>query len=662
MSATGYASFIFRLREIDWNDRKFPTTAPIYVRWKGAPRIGDALQLFGLTKPIAPPRNPGEFDFRAWLARQDIYHELSVNYEGDGSLLTQRPENWIRRAAEKSRHWMQQNLTRSLGDSPDVEALITGMVLGLRHQTPEDIEEPFQQTGTLHLFAVAGLHVGIVAQLLWIVTSLVRLRRRAAIALIIPALFFYSTVTGLHSSSVRAALMAAVLLGGFLVERRVFALNSLGAAAILILIWDTNQLFAVGFQLSFCVVGAIVLWADPIARRLHRWGEPDPFLPRVLFSRLRRLTNHLLWWLSRALSVSLAAWLGTLPLMLWYFNLVTPISLLANLLVVPIAFFILACGLLSLLAAPFCGWLSVIFNNANWALAKLVLVLVHAFAQVPGGHFYTERPHWPSGAHAEVTVLDLGKGGTAHLRTRGNDWLLDCGSQRAFEHTVRGYLHFRGIDRLDGFLISHGDAAHIGGAQALLHDFQPRLIVDNGAPDRSPVHRALTSALVATFPNRTVAVTGDELKCSRDVTARILFPPAGFKAKAADDQTLVIQLLIEGKPRILFTFDSGTATEHALLAHHIDLHADVLVKGKNRTGVSGSPEFLDAVRPQIIVATSRDFPNSERLTDEWAEMVRTRGIKLFRQDESGAVTLRFFGDHLEATSSITGEVFRSDNR
>ena len=70
------------------------------------------------------------------------------------------------------------------------------MVLGLRHQTPEDIEEPFQQTGTLHLFAVAGLHVGIVAQLLWIVATVVQLRRKLAIALIIPALLFYAAITG----------------------------------------------------------------------------------------------------------------------------------------------------------------------------------------------------------------------------------------------------------------------------------------------------------------------------------------------------------------------------------------------------------------------------------------------------------------------------------
>lgn len=662
ISATGYASFVFRLNSIAWNDRTLTTCAPIYVRWKGTPRIGDSLQLYGLAHPIEPPRNPGEFDMRSWLARQDVYHELSVHYSNDGSFLARRPQYWIRRAAEKSRHWMQQTLTRDLDDAPDVKALITGMVLGVRHQTADDIEEPFQQTGTLHLFAVAGLHVGIIAQLLWIIASLARLRRRLAIALIIPALFFYSAITGLHSSSMRAAVMAAVLLGGFVVERRVFALNSIGAAALLLLTWDTDELFSVGFQLSFCVVAAIILWADPIARRLHRFGEPDPFLPATLFSRTRRLTNQFLWWLSRAASVSLAALLGALPLMLWYFNLVTPISLIANLLVVPLAFFILGCGLLALVTAPFSVSLSVTFNNANWFLAKVILLIVQAFAQIPGGHFYAERPHWPRGATAEVTVLDLGKGGSAHLRAGGDDWLFDCGSVRDFERTVRNYLHFRGVDQLDGLLLSHGDAAHIGGAPSALEIFRPRRVIDNPAPDRSPVHKKLRAFLKSSQLSEAAVTSNQALPLSRRVEARILFPPAGFNAKVADDETFVIQIVIDQKPRLLFMFDSGVATEKKLLAQHIDLRSDILVKGQHRSGLSGSPDFLAAVQPRVIIATSRDFPNSENLSDDWCEHVRNRGIKLFRQDESGAVTVTLFDDHFEATACLTGETFRSDKR
>src|SRR5207244_7467082 len=93
---------------------------------------------------------------------------------------------------------MKSWICRGLDDSPQVQNFLSGIALGVRHQTPEDIEEPFQQTGTLHLFAVAGLHVGIVATLLWMLAMVARLSRKWATALIIPSLFFYAAVTGLH--------------------------------------------------------------------------------------------------------------------------------------------------------------------------------------------------------------------------------------------------------------------------------------------------------------------------------------------------------------------------------------------------------------------------------------------------------------------------------
>jgi competence protein ComEC len=108
--------------------------------------------------------------------------------------------------------------------------------------------------------------------------------------------------------------------------------------------------------------------------------------------------------------------------------------------------------------------------------------------------------------------------------------------------------------------------------------------------------------------------------------------------------------------------DAGYATEKALLASRVDLRSDILVKGQHRSGNSGSDAFLNAVQPRLIIATSRDFPQQERISDEWAERVRARGIKLFRQDETGAVELSFDSDGWRAKAFVTGETFRSANR
>jgi ComEC/Rec2-related protein len=658
LSPNDYTTFLCRLSIIELDRGPEATTVTVRVRWKGNPQFGDELSLRGLIEPIAPARNPGVFDLRRYLARRDVYQGIFVRYLEDGKIEQTGGGNFILRAALRARTWMQSALTRGLEDSPEVVALITGMALGVRHDSPNDIEEPFQQTGTLHLFAVAGLHVGIIAQLLWIVTSLLRFPRKLAAAAIIPTLFFYSAITGLHVSSVRAATMAAFLLGGIFFDRPVLALNSLAGAAILILAFDTQQLFTSGFQLSFAVVGNILICRERIFQFLLRGAAADPFLPRSLVRRSRRFVEAIYRQLAGGLAVSAAAWLGSLFLIDVYFFLFTPISLFANLVIVPIAFCVLAIGLISLAAAPFSAALSVIFNQANWALANLIFFLIHLFAHIPAGHCYFELPDWPPNATTEITVLDAGAGAAIHLRSKKVDWLFDAGSARDYDRFLRDYLHSRGINRLDGLLLSHGDSLHLGGALPLLGEFKPRRVLDNAATDRSSVHRAL----VVRLANRELVATRDNFSPAPNTVARVLYPAAGSKARTADDQALVVQLRIGENCRVLLMSDSGNATEAALLASPNELRSDILIKGQHYSGKSGSPEFLDAVRPELIIATSVDFPARERIPDEWERMVRERGISLFRQDQTGAVRLEFFDREWSATGFISHETFRRVSR
>ncbi|MDQ2824681.1 MAG: ComEC/Rec2 family competence protein, partial [Verrucomicrobiota bacterium] len=661
VAPSGFATFLLKLKSIELEGKREETSASVLVRWRGSPKFGDELRLFGIAEPMAPPRNPGEFDMLSYLARSDVRRILFVRYVENGTLIRHGGGNPILRAAQKSRAWMQATLCRGLEDAPDVQSFISGIVLGLRHQTPEDIEEPFQQTGTLHLFAVAGLHVGIVARLLWMLATVSQLSRKWSAALIIPLLLFYAAVTGLHVSSVRAAVMSSILLGGLFFERKVLALNSLAAAAFFLLSWDTNELFSTGFQLSFAVVGTIILLADPVSALLRRWTAPDPFLPRSLMRRSRRIFDSFMTAVSRGASVSLAAWIGSLVLLLWYFYLITPISLFANLVVVPIAFFVLAIALLSLVCAPLLPWFALVFNNANWFLARLVLAIVHFFAQLPGGHFYFAHPHWPDGAVLRLNVLDVGGGAAVHARAQGGDWLFDCGSERDYERVLRQYLHSAGVNRLRGLLLTHGDSQHIGGAAPLLSEMKPPVLVDNPSPDRSIVHRRLRALFKQLGRTPQLLSAGNEIRLSDEVLAKILYPPPGFSARTADEQSLVIQL-ITSSARILLMADSGEPTERALMNSPADLRSDIVVKGQNHSAQSGSDVFLDVVHPHLIIATSRDFPEYERITDEWADRIRARGIKLFRQDETGAVKLIFRRENWEARAYITGEVFRSSSR
>jgi beta-lactamase superfamily II metal-dependent hydrolase len=172
------------------------------------------------------------------------------------------------------------------------------------------------------------------------------------------------------------------------------------------------------------------------------------------------------------------------------------------------------------------------------------------------------------------------------------------------------------------------------------------------------VHRALSVRL----RNREIVARGSTFALSAQVQARVLYPFASAPANAADDSALVVQLIIDHKYRVLLVSDSGFVTERALLAQPSELRSDILIKGQHYSGHSGSREFLDAVQPQLIVATSVGFPTRERISDDWAKMVRERGIPLFRQDETGAVELEFYHGEWQASSFLTHQILRRSSR
>ena len=161
IESNGNATFLLKLHDAKIDDQHFRTNATIFVHWHGQPNVGDELNLFGTLQVIEPRRNPGELDMREYLVRRDVKNLFIVRYPENGRILATGTAFSALRAAARSREWMQRVLSRDIQDSPEVVGLICGTALGLRHQTRDDIEEPFQQTGTLHLFAVAGLHVGI---------------------------------------------------------------------------------------------------------------------------------------------------------------------------------------------------------------------------------------------------------------------------------------------------------------------------------------------------------------------------------------------------------------------------------------------------------------------------------------------------------------------
>ncbi len=640
------------------------------VAYPPLPVMGDHLALAASARNLRGARNPGETDYAAQALRNGIRSELRLQVDPLHPLRTLAESRGISpifvRAAGRLREWMRERLHHDLRDDPEVAAIVSSMILGIDADMEKGaLGDALQVTGTLHFFAIDGLKIGLLAAI-GITILRTGMRRELAGLLVVPALGFYALATGLGPASLRATLIAAVLLGGLFFDRPTRAMNNLGAAAVLLLFFDTNQLFSRGFQLSFAVVLVILLVARPIDRKLRGLGAPDPFLPRVLLPRWRVWLDKARRWAVGVVSVSLAAWLGSLPLMIWYFHFVSPMSALANILVFPFALAVLGLCLCALAGGfwnLWVGWM----NNANWLFAKVLIGIVKACALLPGGYVYVGDPReWQlSGTRpaVELLALDLGRKSSAtHLRTRDggrHEWLVDTGRAFDYERAVRPALHARGVNALTGLLLRQGDAAHLGAAPLALAEFGPGRGLAPAYPSpRSMAWKDWQTALGIVRDRRLSrdgASRGDEFDLSPALRARVLYPPVGLSRPPvlADDRALVVQLIDTktGRARALLTADSGETTERWLLANESaqNLRSDVLVLGAHHGGISGTTDFLRAVGARLIVCPF--LADQPQLPPE-----QTPSAHIFCLEKSGATRVRFFrDDRIEASGFVDGK-------
>ncbi len=620
----------------------------VNVRWSGPmPTYGDRVELRGAAENIAPPRNPGQFDFRAYSHRQGTFSEVNTRYASDCRILSQGHGNRLYAFAFSARRWMQAQLTLDMEDEPTVVDLVASMVLGLRGETPEEVQDLFRITGTLHLFAVSGFNVALLAAITWILLKPLRFSRRASVFLTIPIILTYALITGLSASCIRAAIMASVMLAGLLFDRPSSVFNSLAAAALLIFGWDTNQLFMPGFQFSFILVVAIATMSLPIQRKLEPLGRPDDFLPRPLWNWRQRARSWCWNACAAAFGVTLASWFGSFAFTAGYFHLFSPVSIVANLFAGLIASAILTLGVLAVLAAPLSTTVAMLFNNANWICAKSLLYVVQVFAHLPGGHMYVELPgDFSTRPAMEITVFDLGPGGAIHLRSGSEDWLIDCGHRFEYQRIVLPYLRSRGVNRLDALVLTHGDAQHIGAAQEVWSDLRPTTLFDTPLKDRSPSRRTLHKFLAEQQRGKRFLQRGGVAETSGQVQLEVLYPPPGLVRSVADDKALVLRLTSAGK-RLLLMSDSGFATEQWLIENEPNLSADILVKGWHSKDLSGTADFLSRVRPQVVITGAPQVGAAE---DPILDLP-PQTAALFSQKKVGAVRIAIAND---GSFKITG--------
>ncbi|MCC5805586.1 MAG: ComEC/Rec2 family competence protein [Opitutales bacterium] len=280
--------------------------------------------------------------------------------------------------------------------------VFAAMLLGQKWMLGPDLRTAFVRTGTMHLFAVSGLHVAAVALTLVLALQLMRAPPRAAAVTGLTLLFGYVLAVGAPPSAVRAFSMVAFYWAANAFLRQREPLAALVASAVAVLLWDPRQLFAVGFQLSYAVVGSILLIGLPLSVHLRDAINLGRFMPEDLHPAWVAPTAAALRWTATAFSISLAASLGSMPLIIAYFDLFTPGALLLNLALIPAASLAVVNGVISA-AVGLAGLegLSAFLNRGSWTVLAVMLWMVETALRVPGFYFNME---WRTGAMPFVTV------------------------------------------------------------------------------------------------------------------------------------------------------------------------------------------------------------------------------------------------------------------
>jgi len=351
----------------------------IRIRWYAAesmrsPGYGEQWRLTGKVRKYSRPDSGGRRRFASATFLEVSDWGAVFESAGHGWPFVEMCYGARRAAAAR--------LALGIEDRPRVVGLLHALLLGYRERLPADVRDVSAATGTLHIFAISGLHVGVMAAMIIFLLGAFRVSRVYWVLFIMPLLTLYTLATGMRPSAARACLMATVYWGAPLLGRRADGLSGLAVAALVILFVSPAQLFDVGFIYSFVVVTGLIVLYPRIHGALRGVAEPDPFRiqPENLFVRVLRFPARYVVSLA---ALSCAAWLSSVPLTAYCFGRFTPVALLANILVIPLTFLLVAGGCLSLVLGSFLSVFSHIFNNANFALASMLLGAMRTLDSIP---------------------------------------------------------------------------------------------------------------------------------------------------------------------------------------------------------------------------------------------------------------------------------------
>lgn len=638
-------------------------------------RIGDQLLALGTIKKIHGYQNPGRIDTVRAARARGLTAQLSAGKSGVQVTPQNRLQFGRRMEAIRAHYLSGMSAVMPAADAAAIFAMLFGGYDGIR---PE-LLEAFTTTGIVHILSVSGSHITLLAGTLAWLGGLLRLRRGVTAVLVVLAILAYGALAGGVPPVIRSGIMGILTFLALVWEREKDARRILTLTGLLMLLISPLLFFDISFQLSFAATAGL-LYIAPALRPLFR---------------------QLPVFVSGALSITLGAQLAVLPLLAWYFHVVSLSSLLANLLAVPIVEFMIVLGLAGGIVALGLPILAKLIFVSDSLLLGLVYELTRLMARLPGSQVYL--PVMGAGVSAvyysglvfllqpaarktlffawcqqrrrllaaavlaglllggwqmlqpkelAVHFIDVGQGDAALVLTpHGRAVMIDCGGTRDNAFDIGGrvdvpYLLHYGVQKLDYIFLTHVHEDHAAGAGGILKKLPVTAIVTGNEGRSAYVKSMALSAAEASRTQFLSAWPGQHIELD-GVMFDVLYAPTALssgKGRTGNEVSNVIRVRY-GQASFLFTGDLVSEQEQTLL-RQVDPHSTVLKVGHHGSRTSTSAEFLQAVAPQwavISVGADNRFghPHPETLRELRQQQVRT-----YRTDENGAVVFYTDGKSL----------------
>ena len=667
-----------------WPDRYFP---------------GDVLAIRADLKRPSSFHSPGSFDFSQYLARKDIW---ITGFIRSPLFLQKLPGNnsifhKLRYLPEKIRDALGREIDTRV--SPKLSSFYRAILLGDRSRITNTILEQFKAGGVMHILAISGIHMSVIGILLFGLfyrllslseTILLKLNvKKSAALLCLPLLIFYSLITGLNPPVVRSVIMSTVIIGSICVDRKKSPAEILSSAAFLILIFSPQQLFTASFQLSFSAVAAI-LFILPSLKQLLTATPGSELEPTTM-----QKTVH---WIIAGLLVSMTATLATAPLSLYYFNRISLVGPLTNLIVEPL---ICLWGLTwGFMALPFFSFLPEIgalllkLGGLGLSLAleivRLVSSLSFADVRLPTPpllliFFYyslfmvltLQANHkkqlslWSSGLFClalvfffyppaslnskhfrsfTISFLDVGQGSSTFLEfPSGFRVLIDGGGSSYLttsvgERVIAPFLWQKGISKIDTIIVTHPDADHYNGLPFIIENFSTSSVWSNNLVGHDLFFKQFLRQLKEKDIAAKIATDGlelrkfpEEIRCIANTTG---WSEIGSDqdGRGGENSGLIIKACAN-TICVLFPGDVGKHIEKLLVDKKYSLHSDILLSPHHGSATSNSEQFLRAVQPKYMIVSAGKNRKNNFPHPKLEQLCDLTGIKLLQTGQSGTVEI-----------------------